>query len=165
MSQLQPPRTRRVNQIQADEDVPDLANTTADSDDSLDALSHEIDDIEVPPDDPDARAVHALYKAAIFALQTSSPPTTCIVCGGEHRFDACEVLMNTDFLKSHYIRYCQQLRHEASARASTFPAAADVPNARLNFVDASNSFAALADDDPDDDEDAPPASDFQMGHR
>ena len=109
------PRTRRVNQIQADEDVPDLANTTADSDNSLDALSREIDDIEVPPDD----------------LITLSSPM-------------------------------QQL-HELQL-ASTFPAAADVPNARLNFVDASNSFAAIADNDPDDDEDAPPASDFQTGH-
>ena len=125
MSHLQPPRTRRVNQIQADEDVPDLANMTTDSDDSLDALSHEIEDIEVPPDDPDARAVHALYN----------------------------------------IQYCQQLRHKALAHASTFPAAADEPNTRLNFVDASNSFAAIAADDPNDDVDAPPASDFHTGRR
>jgi len=165
-SGLQAPRPRRVNAIQADpdDDTPDLA--TLSSDDSLDTLSREIDEIEIPPNDADARAVHSLYKAAVFALQASSPPTSCIVCGGQHRFEACEVLLNTEFLKSHYIRYCQQLRREASARASAFPAAADVPNARINFIDH-NPYAALDTDEADDSADDEPSheSDFQTGRR
>jgi hypothetical protein len=47
--------------------------------------------------------------------------STCLVCGATHRFDSCPVLANTEFLRSHYIRYCQWLRRDATARSSVFP--------------------------------------------
>ena len=47
----------------------------------------------------------------------------CIVCGEDHRFADCKVLQNTDFLRQHYIRFCQQIRREATARAEVFPGA------------------------------------------
>ncbi|KAG7369945.1 reverse transcriptase RNA-dependent DNA polymerase [Nitzschia inconspicua] len=44
----------------------------------------------------------------------------CIICNDNHRFDACPVLANTDFLRSHYICSCQHLRREAQACAKAF---------------------------------------------
>ena len=45
----------------------------------------------------------------------TNAPMQCIICGENHKFDNCSVLKNTDFLKLHYIRFCQQLHHEATA--------------------------------------------------
>ena len=66
---------------------------------------------------------------------------------------------NKDFLRQHYIRYCQLLRRDATSRAATFSdAAAGQPAGtptRVNF---------LTTDTPDDmDDDFDPATDFQQG--
>jgi hypothetical protein len=64
------------------------------------------------------------------------------VCGETHRFDACPVLKNTDFLRSHYIRYCQHLKRDASARATTFKTPSlDRP---VHTVAVSNPYDALS---------------------
>ena len=65
------------------------------------------------PDDPESTRVHSLYARALYAIQASTnhnAPANCIVCGGIHRFDGCDVLKNTEFLRGHYIQYCQQVR-------------------------------------------------------
>ena len=75
------------------------------------------------PDDPESQAVyhqHAVAVHAITATPSKSEQQPCIVCGGEHKFSGCPVLSEPEFLKQHYIRYCQQLRRDATARAQAF---------------------------------------------
>ena len=92
-----------------------------------------VHDLEVP-NDLESLRLHAIYVAAINAVQASNDrnaPAICIVCGGIHRFDNCDVLKNTDFLRGHYIRYCQQLRRDTASRAAAFPnTSGDVPLTR-----------------------------------
>ena len=92
-----------------------------------------VHDLEVP-NDLESLRLHAIYVAAINAVQASNDhnaPAICIVCGGIHRFDSCDVLKNTDFLRGHYIRYCQQLRRDTASRAAAFPnTSGDVPLTR-----------------------------------
>ena len=57
---------------------------------------------------------------AITATPSKSEQQPCIVCGGEHKFSGCPVLSEPEFLKQHYIRCCQQLRRDATARAQAF---------------------------------------------
>ena len=92
------------------------------------------------PDDPESTRVHSLYARALYAIQASTnhnAPTNCIVCGGTHRFDGCDVLKNTEFLRSHYIRYCQQVRRDAAIRAAAFNGTNGevlVPQSRVNAI-------------------------------
>ena len=46
------------------------------------------------------------------------------MCGGDHRFDNCTVLKDTQFSRDHHIRHCQHLRRDATARAQAFIGAA-----------------------------------------
>jgi hypothetical protein len=88
--------------------------------------------ISVPPS-PSNQATYHQYCASVLRIQanpTQVSATNCIVCHGTHRFDACPVLLNTEFLHSHYIRYCQQLKLEASACSTAFPTSATTPAAR-----------------------------------
>ncbi len=154
-SLLQPPRPRRVHLVQTYEHT---SSDIIDTEDPYEDLSREIDAIVIPADDPSARTIHSLYKASIMALHTDSPPMQCIVCGGTHTFDACQILMDTKFLKSHYICFCQQLRHEASARATAHPNAANVPGARVHHVNT-DDVSDYGNNDTATDE-----SDFCNGH-
>jgi len=80
-----------------------------------------MDPITVPQDD-DSRALYHIYSACVLKLMSrpnlNSQP--CIVCNKEHKFEACPILANTEFLRGHYIRFCQHLRREAASRASVF---------------------------------------------
>ena len=119
------------------------------------------------PDDPQAQEIAALYHASIYKIKTTPNPVNplqCIVCNGMHRFDKCEVLQNTDFLRGHYIRFCQQLRREMQSRASTFGDALVPPTSTsINFVDGADAIAEEAHHSESDDEDNRP--DFQTGRR
>jgi hypothetical protein len=165
---------RRVNQLavsSADDDsAPALAESaSADSDDSLSDLLAELHTMDIP-DDLESFRVHALYARSIYALQASSnqAPTTCIVCGGTHRFDGCPVLQNTEFLRGHYIRYCQQARRDASSRAAAFPGTSGevpppVPRARVNALAMTDVTASLPSSEGSDSDDD--TRDFQTGRR
>ena len=158
---------RRVQAIAVDdnEDVPNLASVT--SDESLESLEQELLQMEMS-DEPEVRKIQALYTTSIFKIKTGAiDPSnqTCIVCDGQHRFDGCDVLKNTDFLRGHYIRYCQQLRRDAASRAATFPGSVGpIPGGQqrpVNFVDAH-----LVDNTHDDtDTDGEDPQDFQTGRR
>jgi hypothetical protein len=158
---------RRVQAIAVDdnEDVPDLASVT--SDESLESLEQELLQMEMS-DEPEVRKIQALYTTSIFKIKTGAiDPSnqTCIVCDGQHRFDGCDVLKNTDFLRGHYIRYCQQLRRDAASRAATFPGSVGTIPGRqqqpVNFVDAH-----LVDNThEDEDTDGEDPQDFQTGRR
>ncbi len=138
----------------------DSLDTLSNSDDSVASLTQGLYDLPVPDDDQ-AREIFHVYSACVH--QIKAKPTTadeqpCIVCGGNHRFDGCGVLNNTDFLKQHYIRYCQQIRREAAARSESFQGtAAQIPTqaAPVNFLDGTEQ---LDTDDEFDEE-----QDFQLG--
>lgn len=151
------PSRRGVNALGVqDEDVPDLAATS--TDDSLDQFASELLTMEVP-DDPEARKVHTLYAASLYRIDASKPNQKCIVCGGQHVFDGCEILKNTDFLRGHYIRYCQQIRRDAASRAQAFPGTAGaIPGAPINAI--GGDFHPESPDSDTDDE-----QDFQTARR
>ena len=116
-------------------------------------------DVELPDDAPFLASLHAIqapstssdqalyhqYCATVHRIHTDPGQATnssCIVCGETHRFDACPILKNTDFLRSHYIRYCQHLKRDATARATTFRnPSSDRP---VHTVAVSNQYDALS---------------------
>ena len=88
-----------------------------DTDDELELL--ELNSISAPKSGADAVVFHQ-YAAAVH--QISQDPKVayspdCIVCRGKHRFENCPTLNNIDFLRSHYVRLCQMLRRDETAKA------------------------------------------------
>jgi hypothetical protein len=110
-----------------------FSTSSSDSDASLNDLASEAFDIQSPEE---SQSLYHNYVAGIFKISAepaNAKKSPCIVCGGEHRFEQCTVLLDTEFLRSHYIRYCQQIRREADARAKSFSGTqATIP---INFVD------------------------------
>lgn len=91
-----------------------------------------VDDLQsiAVPNDVDSQETYHRYCISVHRLSAqprTTGPISCIVCGAEHMFDKCDVLNNTEFLRSHYIRYCQQLRRDATARASALGPNSQVP--------------------------------------
>ena len=96
------------------------------------------------------------------ARPQSASSQPCIVCNGNHRFDTCDVLNNTQFIRQHYIRFCQQLRREAAARSDAFQGqAAETPMMRrpVNFLDQFE----IEDENESEESDFDPSADFQEG--
>jgi hypothetical protein len=126
------------------------------------------------PDTPSDRAIYHRYCALVHRIHADpeSDRLACLVCGATHRFDSCPVLANVDFLKSHYIRYCQQLRRDSAARASTFPSTPNIPPAPqppstrrpVNLIGTSSPdpFSGHS-NDGDSDSDCDSNQDFQRG--
>jgi hypothetical protein len=144
------------------DDVPELS--TSESDESVAGLLDDFHNIDVPSD-AEARRVHSLYAAAVYTLaETPSAASLpkCIVCRGEHRFAQCDVLNNTDFLRSHYIRYCQQLNREAAMRNAAFGRSMmPTDSAQVNAILETDEQQDDHEDDPDDNGEL----DFQTGRR
>jgi len=155
------PRGRSVNPV----------DTFTNMDDSWDNVLAELPNIQVP-DDHYSRQLHALYVGAIStspSTQDNQHPSNCIVCNGPHRFDTCPVLADAEFLRGHYIRYCQHLRRDAASRSAAFsgtagsvpgvaPSRVTRPVSLLDIYDAAAPLADVPVDDPD-------ALDFQPGHQ
>lgn len=130
----------------------------------LDVLDSHANSLSEPPSDPSTPHFvpdPGLDDAALNPIQArpkTAAPTSCLVCGEEHRFDSCPVLQDTTFLKAHLIRSSQHFRREAQARASAFPStAAAVP---VGFVDQQTIPPA-----PEDLALADELLDFHMGRR
>ena len=121
------PRTAPVRSLDAIDDDPDDA--TADpalSDDAADVPLHAI---AIPDNDFDRELYH-IYCASIHQINRQPGIATapsCIVCGESHRFEDCAILNNVAFLKSHYIRFCSNLKRDEAARLQTHPAQRGVP--------------------------------------
>jgi hypothetical protein len=123
-------------------------------------LHNELGDMDIPADVESLR-VHALCAAAIrrVGAENVNSPQQCIVCNGHHRFDQCEVLNNTNFLRSHCIRFCQQVRRDAAARSSVLNNDSDAAQtAPVNFMEHNLNSRS---EDTDEDEE----QDFQTGRR
>lgn len=69
------------------------------------------------------RAVYAIREDPNVAYEQR-----CIVCRGVHRFEQCDTLNDHDFLRQHYIRFCQNVRRDQAALAQQ----RDKPT---NFID------------------------------
>ena len=98
-------------------------------------------EVEIPDDE---HAVHNFelfnnYRQAVNAIKSNNNAAyeaRCIVCNGQHRFENCDVLNNADFLRQHYIRYCQNVRRDQATQNATFQGNADEhQSARVNYLD------------------------------
>jgi len=52
------------------------------------------------------------YRRAVLAIRENPNAAylqNCIVCRGQHHFENCPTLNDHDFLKQHYIRFCQNV--------------------------------------------------------
>jgi hypothetical protein len=91
------------------------------------------------------QALYHQYCATVHRIHTNPGQATsssCIVCGDTHRFDAaCPILKNTEFLCLHYIHYCQHLKRDASAHATTFKTPS--PDRPVCTVAVSNQYDVL----------------------
>ena len=70
------------------------------------------------------RAVHAIQE-----FTNSAYKQNCIVCRGQHHFENCTTLNDHDFLKQHYIRFCQNVRRDQAELARQAQAE------QVNFMD------------------------------
>jgi hypothetical protein len=142
------------------------------SDDSYQLLYCELHDMDVPADAHD-QYTHATFQAMVNHVQTQPLDTNatmqCIICGENHQFNNCAILQNTEFLKSHYIHFCSQLHHEATAQASTFQGSASLlPTPNTNPVNAIGVHDVtnpnIITDFPEDEASSETNEDFQTGH-
>jgi hypothetical protein len=154
-----PPLATRINPIHYISEEPGSNDNDEDEDHGLDLSA-----IHVPNND-EGREVFHVYCASVYRINAqpeTARDTTCIVCGQSHRFDKCDILANTEFLRGHYIRYCQQLRRNATSRKKEFPGKGDIPNtaatAPVRFLDLE-----AAGSGSDSDSDDPVTQDFQLG--
>ena len=101
------------------------------------------------------------YRVAVNSIRRNpelADSPNCIVCGDNHRFAQCPILNNADFLRQHYIRYCQLCNRDRQLRESSAQAPNQQRNnARVNVLDV-DDFDALMRDDADRD-----IEDFQNG--
>ena len=116
--------------------------------------------MDVPEDDTDMH----LHHSFCFAVQTikDQPERAftgdCIVCRQQHTFDNCPILKDIEFLKNHYVRFCQLMRKNQASMMSR-----DDPNRNrtdVNYVDSETNYirgrsSSLTD------EDSPITADFQ----
>ena len=118
----------------------------SESDDSYQLLYSDLRDLDVPNDANDY-FTHSTFTAMVNHVQAQllnmNAPMQCIVCGANHKFDNCAVLKNTEFLKSHYICFCQQLHCDAQEWATSFQGSAsllpDPSPGSVNFIDAQDN--------------------------
>ena len=110
--------------------------------------------IDIPDrdDTPNNMLAFDNCRRAVLAIR-ENPNTAyspnCIVCRGQHRFKNCSTLNDHDFLKQHYIRFCQNVRRDQAelSQQRTEP---------VNFMDRQHF---------DDDEDSDSDRDFPCGRR
>ena len=98
----------------------DASNDT--TEDSYADFAGSVDILAVPPD-PQSRTIGHLYAAAVHSIQArpvNAVQTPCICCNENHRFDECPILANTEYIRGHYIRFCQYIRREAERRSAAF---------------------------------------------
>ena len=142
-----------LNALSAREDIPKEDNVESPYDSGLrefSEMSDALKDIDVP-NSPEDQDLYRIYVNAVRSLPSQPDAAfsgTCIVCGGSHNFDNCDVLNDKQFLRGHYIRFCQMVRKNASALRND-PSMGS-PSARVNALHTSRADDYDADtDDPD----------------
>lgn len=134
---------------------------------AMDTLINDLNDIDVP-DDPQAHTLHDYYCLAVRAAEVQPERVytgDCIVCRQAHTFENCPVLRDTEFLRQHYIRFCQFMNRDRSSRSpgSQNRTPRNSQNtARVNFIDRSATIPSGYDTEVDDD-DRSLERDFQRG--
>ncbi len=110
------------------------------------------------PDDPTQRQLFFEYQASVHNISQNpllARQHPCIVCSGQHKFDSCPVLNDSEFLKKHYIIFKQFLNRVTRSEAQSFPRS---PPAPVHAIQSASSDDLLS---ADDSLDAP--LDFQQG--
>ena len=146
------------------EESPTDSADTQDSPIPVDALLSDVQSLTIPDDDL-SHQWHQHYSACIHQIRSSPSAATlptCIACGGQHTFSNCTVLQNLPFLRDHYIRWCQYMRREQTARSSANTPAPPLPSpprqaSRVSYLDATMCGDTTDDDSFDE------ATDFQLG--
>jgi len=110
--------------------------------------------IDIPDrdDTPNNMLTFDNYHRAVWAIRenpNAAYAQHCIVCRGQHCFENCPTLNDHDFLKQHYIRFCQNVRRDQVelSQQRTEP---------VNFMDRQYF---------DDDEESDSDQDFPYGRR
>jgi hypothetical protein len=77
-------------------------------------LIQELMSIEVPEDKAND---YTQYCVAVNQISQSPDKFSgdCMICRSQHSFDNCPVLKDSEFLRSHYIKFCQLMRRNLSA--------------------------------------------------
>jgi len=103
--------------------------------------------IEVPDrgDTPNNMLTYDNYRRAVLAIRENPNAAyllNCIVCRGQHRFENCPTLNDHDFLKQHYIRFCQNVCRDQVelTQQRTEP---------INFMDRHDEESDSGNSDPD----------------
>ena len=91
--------------------APSTDDSELDPDAELNALYEDAAALE--PSTDEEKQLHQLYKVSILAVHKAAP-RNCLICNEPHTFDACPVLNNTQFLRNHFIRFCQFLKRDQS---------------------------------------------------
>lgn len=108
----------------------------------INALGHVI-----PPPDADL-SLDRKYRSAVYAInqRPASNSSPCLVCGEKHRFDACPVLLNIEYLQDHYIKFCSFLKRAIEARqrmTNSLPPSLPVPPADRDVHALSHSVSSI----------------------
>ena len=150
----------KVHHVQSTSLPPSTSPTGIDVTNNVDDPT-DVSSIDVP-DNPSDKEVFHKYCAFIYKLQSTPTAPQCIVCGDYHSFDKCTILADNHFLRDHYIRFCQSLRREQTARATSFPGKAVLPPRRpaqiptpTNYISSSSPLHESSSTDEED---------FRNGH-
>ena len=121
-------------------------DTNQDPDMTLDKMVQSVDEIPVQ-ESVEGQYIQNLYVFAVkkIAESPSSAFTgTCVVCSGpnnKHSFDQCPILANTEFLRKHYIRFCQIARRD-HANLSETGSDGNQQSVSVNYVGKRESYTS-----------------------
>jgi len=93
-----------------DEDVPEPFKNYEEA--CVNLLQIEVPDRE---DTPSNMLTYDNYRRAALAIRenpNAAHGQHCVTCRGQHRFENCPTLNDHDFLKQHYIQFCQNVRRD-----------------------------------------------------
>ena len=122
------------------------SDASQDPDISLETMAQSIDKILIQ-ESVEGQYIQNLYVFAVKKIAenpTSAFTGTCVVCSGpnnKHSFDQCPILANTEFLKKHYIRFCQIARRDHANLSETGSDGNQKP-VSVNYVGKRGSYSS-----------------------
>ena len=101
--------------------------------------------------------LYDVYRQAINLVKANNNVAyepRCIVCNGQHHFENCKTLNNAEFLRQHYIRFCQTIRRDqANLHGNAKGEACNcTQNAGIQYLDVGEYDNQLEDTDDEDDQ-------------
>ena len=122
----------------------------------------ELVNMDIPDDEhvSENLELYDVYRRAINLVKSNNNVAyepRCIVCNGQHRFENCDTLNNAEFLRQHYIRFCQTIRRDAANLRNNVEGNR-TQDAGIQYLDVSEYDNQVEDTDDEDD-----AQHFQNG--